>query len=46
VGEEVEKDASKEGTTSADIIVQAFTPTSRNLHTVTARDPKPTGEAG
>jgi hypothetical protein len=34
VGEEVGKDASKKVTASADVAVQAFAPTSSNLHTV------------
>jgi hypothetical protein len=38
-GGEVGKDASKEGTTSADVVVfQAFAPTSSNLHTLAAED--------
>jgi hypothetical protein len=36
---EVGKDASKKGTTSVDVVVQAFAPTSSNPHTIAARDP-------
>jgi hypothetical protein len=34
VGGEVGKDASNKVTVSADVVIQAFTPTSSNLHTV------------
>jgi hypothetical protein len=46
VGGEVGKDASKKGTTSTDVVVQAFAPTSSNLHTVAARDPILPGKQG
>ena len=39
VEEEVEKDAFKKGTTSADVVVHAFAPTSDHLHTIAARGP-------
>jgi hypothetical protein len=38
VGGEIGKDTSKEGMTSADVVVQAFAPTVSNLHTVATRD--------
>ena len=38
VEDEVGKDASKKGTTSTNVVVQAFAPTLGNLHTVAAKD--------
>jgi hypothetical protein len=46
VGGEVGKDASKKGTTSADAVVQAFAPTSNNLHTAATKDPTLPGRKG
>ena len=45
-GGEVGKDASKKGTTSANVVVQAFASTSSNLHTVAAGVPTPPGRQG
>jgi len=38
--EDAKKDASKKGTASAVVVVQAFALTSNNLYTAAARDPE------
>jgi hypothetical protein len=45
-GGEIGKDASKKGTTSADVVVQAFAPISRNLQNRHRRRPNPTRKVG